>query len=104
LATNTLAILLNKMPDGSAKNGASVNLRMWSDTISFRDAAQRVALVPEIIGDKGDFRKDHKGAPLTSRFPRNYVSFHESRLDNGSELGPCVTGIWAPSRRADTQV
>jgi hypothetical protein len=66
---------------------------MWSDTTSFRDAAKRIALTPEIIADKGDPRRDRKGAPLTSRFPRNYVSFEESKLYNGSEIQPCVTNI-----------
>jgi hypothetical protein len=93
MATNTSAISLNKVLDRRAREGARVNLRMWSDTTSFRDAAQRIALTPEIIADKGEPRRDRKGAPLTSRFPRNYVSLEESKVDNGSELQPCVINI-----------
>jgi hypothetical protein len=82
---------LNNDPNGGG--GAKVNLHLWSDTTSFADVRRRIALVPEIIADKGDVRKDRKGAPLTSRFGRNYVSFKEFGLNDAVELSPCVENI-----------
>jgi hypothetical protein len=93
MATNTSEISLNNDPNGVARAGAKVNLRLWSDTTSFGDVRRRIALVPEIIANKGDARKDRKGAPLNSRFGRNYVSFEESDLNDAAELGPCVANI-----------
>lgn len=93
MATNTSEISLNNNPNATARPGAKVNLRLWSDTMSFGDVRRRIALVPEIIADKGDVRVDRKGAPLNSRFGRNYVSFEESNLNDAAELGPCVANI-----------
>ncbi len=63
---------------------------MWSDTTSFSDLRQHIAFVPHIVASKGDVRKDLKGAPLNSRFGRNYVSFEEFELNDACELQPCV--------------
>jgi hypothetical protein len=93
MATNTSEISLNSDPKAAARPGAKVNLRLWSDTTSFGDVRRRIALVPEIIANKGDVRKDRKGTPLNSRFGRNYVSFEESGLNDAAELQPCVTNI-----------
>jgi hypothetical protein len=93
MATNTSEISLNNDPDGVARPGAKVNLRLWSDTTSFGDVRRRIALVPKIIANKGDARKNRKGAPLNSRFGRNYVSFEESELNDAAGLEPCVANI-----------
>jgi hypothetical protein len=84
---------LNSNPNAAARAGAKVNLRLWSDTTSFGDVRRRVALVPQIIADKGDVKRDRKGAPLNSRFGRNYVSFEESGLNDAAEVQPCVAKI-----------
>jgi hypothetical protein len=84
---------MNEMSGPTAIPGAGVGLRMWSDTTSFSDVRQRIALVPEIIANKGEVRKDSKGKPLNSRFGRNYVSFKESELNDASELQPCLENI-----------
>ncbi len=89
----TAAISLNGNPNMAAGPGAKVNLRMWSDTVSFTDVRQRLELVPHIVASKGEVRKGRKGAPLNSRFRRNYVSFEESQLNDASELQPCVANI-----------
>ena len=93
MATNTSEISSNNDPDGAADSGAKINLRLWSGTTSFGDVGRRIALVPEIIANKGDARRDRKGAPLNSRFGRNYVSFEESDLNDPAELEPCVAKI-----------
>jgi hypothetical protein len=93
MATNTSEISLNNDPNGVARPGARVNLRLWSDTTSFGDARRRIALVPKIIANKGDARMDRKGAPLSSRFARNYASFDESGLNDAAQLQPCVANI-----------
>jgi hypothetical protein len=81
---------LNNDPAAATRFGARVNLR---DTTSFGDARRRIALVPEIIANKGDARRDRKGASLNSRFSRNYVSFEESGLNDAAELQPRVAEI-----------
>jgi hypothetical protein len=93
MAMNTSEISLNNDPNTAARPGAKVNLRLWSDATSFKDVRRRIALVPEIIADKGDVKRDRKGAPLNSRFGRNYVSFEESGLNDAAELQPCVAKI-----------
>jgi len=93
MATSTSEISLNSKPNTAARPGARVSLRMWSDMTSFSDVRQHIALLPHIVASKGDVRKDLKGAPLNSRFGRNYVSFEESELNNASELQPFVENI-----------
>lgn len=90
MATSTSEISFNSKPNTAARPGARVSLRMWSDTTSFSDVRQHIAFAPHIVASKGDVRKDLKGAPLNSRFGRNYVSFEESELNDASELQPCV--------------
>jgi hypothetical protein len=65
MAPNTSEISLNNDPNGLARPGVKVNLRLWSDTTSFGDVRRRIALVPEIIANKGDARMDRKGVPST---------------------------------------
>lgn len=93
MAMNGSEISLNSSPNTGDRFGAKVNLRLWSDTTSFGDVRQRIALIPKIVADKGDARKDRKGAPLSSRFGRNYVSFEESGLNDAAQLEPCVAKI-----------
>lgn len=93
MATNTSEISLNNNPNATARPGAKVNLRLWSDTTPFGDVRRRIALVPEIIADKGDARRDRKGAPLNSRFGRDYVSFDESDLSEAAQIWPRRFGL-----------
>jgi len=93
MATNGSEVSLNSNSNAAARPGAKVNLRLWSDTTPFGGARRGIALVPEIIADKGDARRDRKGGPLNSRFGRNYVSFEESGLNDAGQLEPCVAEI-----------
>jgi len=71
---------------------ARVNLRMWSDEVQFRDAAQRIKLAPEIVAVKGEPGAGYKGVPLRPA-RRHYVSFAETKLEDGTALDGCVNAI-----------
>ncbi len=72
--------------------GARVNLRMWSNDVSFHSAADRIALAPIIVGVKGEPRVGRKGEQLCPA-RRHYLSLSESKLYDSSELDACVNAF-----------
>ena len=71
---------------------ARVGLRMWSDEVPFRDAGRKIKLGPEIVAVKGEPNTGYKGVPFRPA-RRHYVSFAETKLEDGTALDGCVNAI-----------
>jgi hypothetical protein len=71
---------------------ARVGLRMWSDEVPFQDAGRKIKLAPEIVAVKGEPSTGYKRVPLRPA-RRHYVSFAETKLEDGTALDGCVNAI-----------
>jgi hypothetical protein len=65
---------------------AKVSLRMWSDSASLSDVAERINLKPAVVLEKGQPTVLPSGSASKHLSSRNYVSFEDSTLDSGPSL------------------